>query len=446
MVLLQTFASSIPNRKSSSIMKLQVFLTIVSVICSINGFAGDAKKYPLMNSDNSATFRVYAPDADEVTIKGSFIKGRSIGPFSREGKIEMKKDGDYWTHTTGNLPSELYSYYFEIDEKRVNDPLNPDTVRDIDNILNYFIIGGGNGDFYKEKDVAHGSVQKVWYPSSLPGMTKRRMTVYLPAGYSARTGRRFPVLYLLHGSGGDENSWGDCGRAVQILDNMIAEGKCKPMIVVMPNGNVELAAAPGEDPENPDVRPKANNMTSMLGNIESVFVDEVVNYIDSNYRTISDKKHRAIAGLSLGGLHALFISLNNPQTFDYIGLFSAQTTNALNDSRIDKIRGLGEAWKQFKDELPFVGNSRLDRTITRYSSGNLSVYEDLDNKLKKQFSPAPRLYYIAFGSDDFVKKLNDDYMQKLDSYGYPYIYHPSDGGHTWQNWRRYLLDFLPRLF
>lgn len=428
-------------------MKLSAVLTAtLFAVSAIPAFAKDSVNYPVINPNNSATFRIYAPEADEVILKGSFIKGKSFGPFSREGKIEMKKDGDYWTCTTDALTSDLYSYWYEIDEEKANDPNNPDTVRDIDNILNYFIIGGGNGDYYKERNVAHGDVRKVWYPSALPGMTKRRMTVYLPAQYKTNSTKRFPVLYLLHGSGGDENAWEECGRAVQILDNMIAEGKCEPMIVVMPNGNVELAAAPGEDPENPDVKPKANNMTSMMGNIESVFVDEVVNYIDKNYRTISDKEHRAIAGLSLGGLHTLFISLNNPQTFDYVGLFSAQTTNALNDNRIGTIRSLGDAWKQFKEELPIVGNSKLDRTISKYSSGNLAIYEDIDNKLKKQFSPAPKLYYIAFGSDDFVKKLNDDYMKKLDAAGYPYIYHPSDGGHTWQNWRRYLLDFLPCLF
>ena len=122
------------------------------VVSSIATSAKEQEIYPVINPNNSATFRIYAPEADEVILKGSFIKGKSFGPFSREGKIEMKKDGDYWTCTTGILQSELYSYFYEIDEEKTNDPNNPNTVRDIDNILNYFIIGGGNGDYYKERD------------------------------------------------------------------------------------------------------------------------------------------------------------------------------------------------------------------------------------------------------------------------------------------------------
>jgi len=365
---------------------------------------------------------------------------------SKGGKIKMKKTGDNWTYTTDILPSEFYTYYFEVDEKKVKDPNNPNKVRDIADTLNYFIIGNGIADDYVEHSVAHGTVKKVWYPSTLNGMKKRRMTIYLPKSYSSNTQKRFPVLYLLHGSGGDEDAWEGCGRAIQILDNLIAEGRCKPMIVVMPNGNAGLAAAPGSDPKNPNQKPSAMNTNSILGQIESVFMDEIVDYVDENYRTINDKAHRAIAGLSLGGLHTLFISMNNPTKFDYVGLFSAQTTNVLNDKRIGSMQKLGEAWNELKSNLPFIGGGSVDRKISSLTSEDLSIYNDVDNKLKAQFSTAPKLYYIAVGRDDFVKKLNDDLRLRLDAKGYKYHYNETDGGHTWENWRKYLVDFLPRLF
>lgn len=418
---------------------------------TINFIVFGATQSPVINPDNSVTFTLYAPDADEVILKGTFIPSKEyiktdMGTLSKGGKIKMKKNGEYWTYTTEVLPSEFYTYYFEVDEKKTNDPNNPNKVRDIADTLNYFIIGKGIADDYTVHSVPHGTIKKVWYPSTLNGMKKRRMSIYLPNSYSTNTSKRFPVLYLLHGSGGDEDAWEGCGRAIQILDNLIAEGRCKPMIVVMPNGNAGLAAAPGSDPKNPNQKPSAMNTNSMLGQIETVFMDEVVDYVDENYRTVNDKAHRAIAGLSLGGLHTLFISMNNPTKFDYVGLFSAQTTNALNDTRIGSMQKIGEAWNELKSNLPFIGGGSVDRKISSLTSDDLSIYDDVDNKLQAQFSTAPKLYYIAVGRDDFVKKLNDDLRLRLDAKGYKYHYNETDGGHTWENWRKYLVDFLPRLF
>jgi enterochelin esterase family protein len=277
-------------------------------------------------------------------------------------------------------------------------------------------------------------------------MSKRRMTVYLPSAYSASSTKRFPVLYLLHGSGGDEDAWEECGMAINILDNLIAAGKCKPMIVVMPNGNVNLAAAPGQDPQNLDVEPSANNTGSMLGKFETTFMNDIVTYVDNNYRTIKDKAHRAIAGLSLGGLHTIFISLNNPTAFDYIGLFSAQTTNALGDKSISNMKKVGNKWNKLKNNFSFLNGTGLDKKITNLTADHIDVYDDFDTKIATQFETAPQLYYIAVGSDDFVKKLNDDFRSKLDAGNYPYYYNETDGGHSWENWRKYLVDFLPRIF
>ena len=399
--------------------------------------------YPIVHKDHSVTFRVWAPKAKKVFLEGNFIpkakQNTSASFLSKIDKIEMKEEDGWWVHVTEPLESEMYTYNFIINgKKKITDPLNPNKLRDIDNQLSYFFVPGGIADDYVEKKVPHGEIIKVWYPSKLNKMTKRRMSIYLPPDYKKSRTRTYPVLYLLHGSGGDEDSWQDSGRAAQILDNLMASGRCKPMIVVMPNGNVTLAAAPGEDPANPKVKPTGNNMESMFGGIEKVFMDEVVRYVEKEYRVQIGKKYRAIAGLSLGGLHTLYISLNNPNAFDYVGLFSAQTSNAMTDKRIRNFRNLGEVIDNIKEIFPFIKKKEND--------SDLSIYENLNEKLKVQFSNPPHLYYIALGTSDFVKKLNDDFRSKLNARGYKYVYHETDGGHTWNNWRKYLVDFLPRLF
>jgi enterochelin esterase family protein len=409
---------------------------------------------PIVNQNNSVTFRLYAPNAEEVFIKGSFLEKKfqvrtKAGTFGKTPKARMIKQGSQWVYTSGPLDSEIYTYKFVVDDEEVNDPQNMNIVRDVDNYYNYFIIKGGIADNYITNNVKHGNVSKVWYPSVIDGMPKRRMTIYTPSGYNAAN-HLYPVLYLLHGSGGDENAWEEAGRAIQILDNLIGKGVVVPMVVVMPNGIVNLAAAPGCDPNNPDVKPSAMNAESMLGQFESSFVTDIVSYVESNYNVYKDKSHRAIAGLSLGGLHTLFISANNPDLFDYVGLFSAQTTNTLNDNRITTLSGLANEVEGIASKIPFLGGTKLGEKINKFTgkfnNGNIEVYGNIDEKLKTQFKKGVELYYIAVGRDDFVKKLVDDYRSKLDSSGYSYYYNETDGGHSWENWRKYLVDFLPRLF
>lgn len=426
-------------------MKLRHILLITLACSGTLLFAQNSQYGVSIATDKSASFSLYAPKASEVLIKGSFIHNNDDNDKHSDEK-KMTRNGDVWTFNTDSLASDMYTYTYIVDGKQTTDKFNKNTTRDIADTLNYFIIPGGIADKYVTQNVPHGSVTKVWYPTALDGMKKRRMTVYLPAAYANDTTTRFPVLYLLHGSGGDENSWEDNGRAVQILDNMIAAGECKPMIVVMPNGNVDIAAAPGEDPDNPDVEPSGNNASSTLGKIESVFINDVVNYMDANYRTLNDKKHRAIAGLSMGGLHALYISLNNPAYFDYIGLFSALTSSPIHGENINRLQSLGDKWQRLKEKIPLLGGGSVDRAISRYTANELSVYDNIDIKLKYQFKNPPALYYIAIGKDDFLKKLNDEWRETLSSKNYPFVYVETDGGHTWDNWRKYLVDFLPRIF
>jgi enterochelin esterase family protein len=212
-------------------------------------------------------------------------------------------------------------------------------------------------------------------------------------------------LYLLHGSGGDEEAWITLGRATQILDNLIAQGKAKPMIVVMPNGHTINPAAPGESTRG-FFKP-AMGMGGDPGAMEASFMD-IIKFIESNYRVKKNKANRAIAGLSMGSVHSQFISAFYPNTFDYVGMFSA--------------------------------NQATPRTTES------PVFQDFDKKLETQKKNGLKLYWIACGKTDFVFQGVTAYRQKLDSMDFPYTYRESEGGHTWANWRDYLAEFAPMLF
>lgn len=414
---------------------------------------------PKVDKNNRATFCYVDTAAIKVKLVGTMLpSGRKIktpvGSFGTPKAVDMTLENGEWKYTTEPIESNLYNYHFivkydEDTDTIVLDKRNHLIMREGDDFENFFVIGNGIGDYFVDKDVPHGKVSEVWYNSSLPEMPQRRMMIYLPSGYNTNR-KRYPVLYLLHGSGGDEEAWLTCGRAAQIMNNLIAQGKCEPMIVVMPNGIATRAAAPGKDPNNPNQGAQGMDYETMMGRIERVFVSDIVNYVDSHYRTISDKHHRAIAGLSLGGLQTIYISANNPSTFDYIGLFSAQATNAMNNDNIAHSSKLAKQWNNAVATLPFLGKGKLGNKLSRIAGkvvdGDLAVYADIDNKLKQQFASPPALYYISLGSDDFVKKLNTDFKKKLDKGGYKYTYIETSSGHTWDNWRRYLIDFAPRLF
>lgn len=367
---------------------------------------------PELNADTRrATFRMAAPNAQKVELEASFLPPMKVqtpfGEMEQTGRVAMQRDANgVWSYTSDPLESEMHTYCFYVDGVRMLDPNNVYQLRDIATYTSYLLVDGECSN-YLVHNVKHGTLAKVWYPAPKLGMEQRRMTVYTPAGYEDNPTQRYPVLYLLHGAGGDENAWSELGRAQHILDNLIAQGKAEPMIVVMPNGNGAQKAVPGEY-ENSMYKPSFMNPRTMEGSIEVAFPD-LVNWIDSHYRTLADKQHRAIAGLSMGGFHSLYISANNPQMFGYVGLFSAAVSR----------QGQGE---------------------------NGFIYQDLDRKLAQQFSPAPYLYYIAIGRTDFLYKDNVDFRQRLDAKGYKYKYVETDGGHIWKNWRIYLNQFVPQLF
>lgn len=331
---------------------------------------------PETNASGTVTFRFLAPKADSVQLSCDCLP--PIKVMSRFGLVDgpgkahlMKEPNGLWTYTTKALESELYSYSFIVDGVRSYDPNNPYALRNAATLTNIFLVGNGRGDFYKTMNVPHGTVRHAWYPSSSLQMN-RRVTIYTPPGYEDNNTTKYPVLYLLHGAGGDEDSWGAHGRAFQILDNLIAQGKIKPMIVVMPNGNVSQDGGYGYGKDG-FYKPEFLLPRSMNGEYEAHFID-IVKYIENTLHVLPDKENRAIAGLSMGGFHAMHISRYYPNTFDYVGLFSAAI---------------------------------MDRED---STGK--VYNDIDGTLKTQVDNAVKLYYIAIGKDDFLYKAKYRFYEK----------------------------------
>ena len=395
----------------------KIILSFACTMAAATGFAQQALDWnkaplasPVVNADNSVTFNVAAPEAQKVEIVGDFLPIEKVktdqGKSERRGPQALKKnEKGVWSFTSAPLQPELYMYNILVDGVKVTDPLNVYAIRDVSSTFSIFMVKGGVDGLYQVQNVPHGTVSKTWYKSSTANMT-RRLTIYTPAGYE-QSKEKYPVLYLLHGMGGDENAWSELGRATQIMDNLIASGKAKPMIVVMPNGNISQEAAPGESSEGLKI-PSMQLPKTMDGNFETAFQD-VVNFVEQNYRVKADKAHRAIAGLSMGGFHSLYISINNPSSFDYIGLFSA-------------------AIKPRQKEV------------------SSPIYKDPESKVDNLFKHSPKLLWIGIGNTDFLYKENADLRHYLDSKHYPYTYLETDGGHIWRNWRIYLTTFAQKLF
>ncbi|MBQ1885314.1 MAG: esterase [Bacteroidales bacterium] len=373
---------------------------------------------PVINNDGTVTFNIYAPKAVKVEVSGDFLPKTTVDtPFGPQettipAQLTEGKNG-VWTFTTEKLAPELYSYTFNIDGmKDVKDPANVYVNRDITTYTNIFIISsdkGDKGDLYRVNEVPHGDLAKVWYNSPTLKM-QRRMTIYTPAGYDK--GKNYPVMYLLHGAGGDENAWSELGRAAQILDNLIAQGKAKPMIVVMPNGNTNCQAAPGEWSKGMYQPSFFGTVEQPVASMEESFMD-IVNYVESHYKVSKGQKSRAICGLSMGGGHYFMTSKLYPSTFGYIGLFSAA------------IHVNGE------------GND----TYAKFSKDTKT-----QTQLANLFAAKPSLYYIAIGKTDFLYEQNAGLRRYLDEKGYKYEYVETEGGHIWRNWRIYLTDFAQKVF
>lgn len=351
---------------------------------------------PQKNDDGTVTFRLKAPDAKKVTL---------VGDFLNKPAVELENKDGVWTYTSEVLSPELYSYRFYVDGAETLDPSNLDRSRDVRSFMSTFIISKSNDDcgyYYGNHNVEHGDVAQVWYDSPGLGM-KRRMTIYTPAGY--REGKKYPVMYLLHGAGGDEEAWPTLGRTAQILDNLIAQGKAEPMIVVIPNGNASDDASPYATGLTRKERPKAS--------YEDTFQD-IMNYVNKNYRVKKGADNTAICGLSMGGYHTWAISKLHPGKFGYIGLYSAAV--------------------------------RMDRNSSKSVDVQLEEDAKVSGQMKALFDAKPHLYWIAIGKDDFLYQQNVGLRKFLDKKNYPYEYYESEGGHIWRNWRVYLTMFAQRVF
>jgi enterochelin esterase family protein len=351
---------------------------------------------PEVSAKKEISFRIHAPKAEAVTLSGSDIPGTGTG-------VKMKKsDNGVWEATVGPVPSGAYRYNFNVDGVTVIDPRNSSTSESNSNTWSLVYVPGS--EISDSKKVPHGTVGQVTYYS---GTLKRdrRMHVYTPPGYE-KGEKKYPVFYLLHGAMDCDASWSTVGRAGFILDNLIAEGKAKPMIVVMPAGHTgPFRFGPRGD----------RTFERQMDEFSDDFVKDVRPYVEKNYRTLGDRNHRAIAGLSMGGAQTLNIAFANLDEYGYIGVFS---------SGIFGIAG------GFGGEAP----------NTKWEDDHKKVLDDAD--LKKGL----RLVWVGCGKEDFLLKTSDATVSMLKNHKFDVVAKESTGGHTWINWRDYLAEFAPLLF
>jgi enterochelin esterase-like enzyme len=348
--------------------------------------------YPRIHPDLRVTFRVKAPGARKVQVQGG--DGLGKGPF----EMVRGEDG-FWTVTTPPAVPGFHYYWMLIDGAAVNDPAS-ETFFGYGKPTSGVEVPEKGVDFYDARDVPHGEVRARWYHSRITGRW-RRAYVYTPPDYDANPQARYPVLYLQHGAGEDERGWTTQGRANFILDNLIAAGKARPMLVVMDKGYATRAG----DPDAPAGRGGAFRGTSAF---EDVVLQDLIPMIDSTYRTLSDRKHRAMAGLSMGGGQTLQITLRHLDKFSHIGAFS------------------GALFGKFDAKTAYGG-----------------AFGD-----PKAFNEKVRLLWLGAGSGEqaFVKSARALH-EALDRMGIPSVFVESPGtAHEWQTWRRALYDFAPRLF
>jgi enterochelin esterase family protein len=365
---------------------------------------------PEAHPDRKITFRLLAPKAESVRLSGSDIPG--LGP----GKDMTKDDKGVWEITIGPIDPGTYRYNFNVNGVPVIDPRNPSVSESNSNVWSLVHVPGS--EFQDTKNVPHGAVSAVTYYSTALGKF-RRMHIYTPPGYESGKGK-FPVFYLLHGAGDCDDSWSSVGRAGFILDNLIAAGKAKPMIVVMPAGHTR---------QNARFTPPPTTGAPPPDEFVQDFVTDIMPYVEKNYRVLTDRNNRAIAGLSMGGNHTLNIALPHLEKFAYIGVYSSGLLSAFMRApqpgaprpapdAIPAITPAGEAWvKQHQAKLN-------------------------DANLKKGL----KLLWFATGKEDFLLGVTKGTLDLLKKFGFNPIYEETPGGHTWINWRNYLTDFAPKLF
>ena len=355
---------------------------------------------PEIHQDKSVTFRILAPEADHVALHGAWME-------TRETKEDMvKNDTGLWSLTVGPLEPDIYIYAMWVNGVKTLDEANALVMRDGIMYDNMLLVPGPASDLYAVHDVPHGTVRKVWYDSPTLGM-RRRMYVYTPANYEGGYDT-YPVFYLLHGGGGDEDTWTTLGRCCQIMDNLIAARKARPMIVVMTNGNPTEAASPGEGPPVKQGETGVRRFSTGSGLFERSLVDDVIPFVEEHYRTKEGKSNRAVAGLSMGGVQTMNLAFDHSMVFDYYGVMSAGISAPHPD---------GRNW-----------------------------FPNLDARMNSLKVSGYKLFWIGCGTDDFGFESVENLVSKLEEAGMEYTFMESSGEHTWSNWRLYLSELAPLLF
>ena len=381
----------------------KVFLSYCLFVFSVGLFAQNNQRFisPEIQPDNSVIFRIKAPGASSVKVIGTFAIDFKPVPM-------VKKDADIFEIKIGPLASGMYEYRFILDSALMLDPNNNAVTRDGNIIENRLLIPGKLGNLIASQNVPHGNVTAVWYSSPTLG-ANRRMYVYTPPGYENGK-NKYPVLYLLHGGGGDEDGWISRGRANYIIDNLIAAKEALPMIMVITNGNPDAVAAPLDKPFDTNTKdiPAISSMAS--GRFEESFVKDVVPYIEKNYRVIADPDHRALTGFSMGGYQTQNITNNNPGMFNYIGVMSM---------------GLFSSF----------GNNSANYNKEKHVA-----------QLKALMATKPKLYWVGIGKVDFLYATVTKLRSLYDEIGFKYTYRESEGNHTWNEWRLYLTELAPKFF
>ena len=358
-------------------------------------------KSPELKND-SLTFRFVAPKARTVAVSASWL---GYDP----SKLPMTQDyTGVWSVSVPQPSPELYTYNIVVDGVTMLDPSNVFVQRDGSRYMNAFLVRGDFADLYAESSKA-GDVEHVWYYSAENDMM-RRMYVYTPAGYDpSNKSVKYPVLYLLHGGGGDEDAWSTLGRTCQILDNLIAAGKAKPMIVVMPNGNPNQYAA---QTLGIPVKENVKKYNSNFDNYSSLVAD-ILPYVEKNYNVIKNRKGRAVAGLSMGGGQSFFIAFRNVDVFANVGIFSSGLIGSA---------AIGGA--PFDAEALFPGMYSAPQKFNRFD-----------------------VIYLACGEQDNRIDGMLDFKKKLDANGYKgVVWEQYPGAHEWKVWRRNLTSFVQLIF
>jgi enterochelin esterase-like enzyme len=353
------------------------------------GPGGGPARSPEISSDRHVTFQLRAPQATEVTLSGQFMHGTQ--PL-------VKGSDGLWSITIGPVTPEIYEYNFTIDGVKTIDPGNYEvkfgsTASTITSLLD---VPGDEPAFYDAKPVPHGEIRTDWYDSkSLHSI--RRVTIYTPPGYDTSGKTKYPVLYLFHGANADETAWTRLGHVNLILDNLLAAGKIKPFIAVMPFGYPEPPSSP--------TAAAFRGFTSITDEFSKDLIGDLIPYIQSRFRVETDRDHRAIAGLSMGGVESLTIGLNHPELFSYVGGFSAAITPAT------------------------------------FSKDFAALAAD-PNVTNQKF----HLIWLGCGTDDGLFPASDGFSKFLDTAQVKHTFFRIPGAHTWIVWRQFLKEFAPQLF